>query len=185
MRLIALNTNFFSTSYKNCGQPGPDPGTRELEWLDAELDLARRHGKRVWLLFHIPPGMNVYNTIEYGGACPDLTPQTFWKDDDTQKYLAITAAHQKTIAGSFAGHTHQDEFRLATGDFVHITPSVTPIFGNRRRYCPMTPIAFNHASASGAHAVAVEAMRRNPNACPPFAKMWASDGTPALRNAAA
>src|SRR5687767_8229749 len=39
----------------------------------------------------------------------------------------------------------------------------------RARYCPITPIAFNHASASGAHAVAVEAMRRNPNAWPPFA----------------
>jgi hypothetical protein len=50
---------------------------------------------------------------------------------------------------------------------------------------PITPIAFNHASASGAHAVAVEAMRRNPNAWPPFAKMWISEGTPALRRAAA
>jgi len=34
------------------------------------------------------------------------------------------------IAGSFAGHTHQDEFRIAGGDFIHVTPSVTPIFGN-------------------------------------------------------
>lgn len=54
-----------------------------------------------------------------------------------------------------------------------------------KRYCPITPIAFNHASASGAQAVAVEAMRRNPNACPPFAKTWISEGTPALRSTAA
>lgn len=46
------------------------------------------------------------------------------------RYLRITAAHRRTIAGSFAGHTHQDEFRIATGDFIHITPSVTPIFRN-------------------------------------------------------
>jgi hypothetical protein len=83
----------------------------------------------VWLLFHIPPGMNVYNTVE-DGTCPTLTPQTFWKDEYTSKYLSITARHRKTIIGSFAGHTHQDEFRLATGDFIHVTPSVTPIFGN-------------------------------------------------------
>jgi hypothetical protein len=131
VRIIALNTNFFSTSYRNpCGTPGPDPGVRELEWLDAELHLARRHGKRVWLLFHIPPGMNVYNTVEGEGTCPTLTPQTFWKDEYTREYLSITARHRNTIIGSFAGHTHQDEFRLATGDFIHITPSVTPIFGN-------------------------------------------------------
>jgi sphingomyelin phosphodiesterase acid-like 3 len=130
VRLIALNTNFFSTSYSNpCGKPGRDPGIRELEWLDAELLLARAQGKRVWLLFHIPPGVNVYNTVE-DSSCPNLTTQMFWKDEYTQRYLRITARHRNTIAGSFAGHTHQDEFRVATGDFIHITPSVTPIFGN-------------------------------------------------------
>jgi sphingomyelin phosphodiesterase acid-like 3 len=130
LRIIALNTVFFSTSYVNpCGTPGPDAGLRELEWLDAELRLARAEGKRVWLLYHIPPGMNVYNTVE-DGSCPGLEVQTFWKEAYTQKYLRITAAHRNTIAGSFAGHTHQDEFRIATGDFIHITPSVTPVFGN-------------------------------------------------------
>lgn len=131
VRIIALNTNFFSTNYQNpCGKPGPDPGLRELAWLDAELLLARAEHKRVWLLFHIPPGMDVYDTLQYGGSCPSLTAGTFWKDEYLQKYLRITAAHRNTIAGSFAGHTHQDEFRIATGDFIHITPSVTPIFGN-------------------------------------------------------
>jgi hypothetical protein len=131
VRIIALNTNFFSTNYKNpCGKPGPDPGLRQLVWLDAELRLARLEGKRVWLLFHIPPGIDVYDSEEYGGACPDVKPQTFWKDEYQQKYLKIAAAHRHTILGSFAGHTHQDEFRLASGDFIHITPSVSPVFGN-------------------------------------------------------
>jgi sphingomyelin phosphodiesterase acid-like 3 len=131
VRIIALNTNFFSTNYKNpCGTPGPDPGMRELEWLDAELRLARAEHKRVWLLFHIPPGMDVYDTETYGGTCPELKAQTFWKDEYAQKYLRITAAHRKTILGSFAGHTHQDEFRMASGNFIHMTPSVSPIFGN-------------------------------------------------------
>jgi sphingomyelin phosphodiesterase acid-like 3 len=131
VRLIALNTNFFSTKYQNpCGKPGPDPGARELEWLDDELRLARVEGKRVWLLFHIPPGMDVYDTVAYGGACPSLKTQTFWKEQYLQEYLRIAAAHRKTIVGSFAGHTHQDEFRFAGGDFIHINPSISPVFGN-------------------------------------------------------
>lgn len=131
VRIVALNTNFFSTNYKNpCGTPGPDPGLRELEWLDDELRLARAEHKRVWLLFHIPPGMDVYDTETYGGTCPALKAQTFWKDEYAQKYLRITAAHRKTILGSFAGHTHQDEFRIASGRFIHVTPSISPIFGN-------------------------------------------------------
>ena len=131
VRIIALNTNFFSTNYKNpCGKPGPGPGLRQLVWFDDELRLARAEGKRVWLLFHIPPGMDVYDTEEWGGACPDVKPETFWKSQYQQKYLAITAAHRRTIVGSFAGHTHQDEFRFASGGFIHINPSVTPVFGN-------------------------------------------------------
>jgi hypothetical protein len=131
VRIIALNTNFFSTNYKNpCGTPGPDAGLRELEWLDAELLLARAEHKRVWLLFHIPPGADVYDTEEYGGTCPDLKTQMFWKDEYLQKYLKIAAAHRHTIIGSFAGHTHQDELRVVSEDFIHISPSVTPIFGN-------------------------------------------------------
>lgn len=131
VRIIALNTNFFSTKYQNpCGTPGPDPGLKELVWLDDELRLARDLGKRVWLLFHIPPGMDVYDSVTYGGSCPSIQAETFWKDEYLQKYLAITLRHRQTIAGSFAGHTHQDEFRIATRDFIHITPSITPIFGN-------------------------------------------------------
>lgn len=131
VRIIALNTNFFSSNYTNpCGKPGPDAGLRQLVWFDDELRLARAEGKRVWLLFHIPPGMDVFDTEEYGGACPDVKAQTFWKDEYQQKYLAIVAAHRRTIVASFAGHTHQDEFRFAAGGFIHITPSITPIFGN-------------------------------------------------------
>lgn len=131
VRIIGLNTNLFSTNYKNpCGAPGPDYGLRQLAWLEGELLLARSEHKRVWLLFHIPPGMDVYDSEEWGGACPDVKPQTFWKDDYQQRYLKIAAAHRNTIVGSFAGHTHQDEFRILADDFIHITPSVTPIFGN-------------------------------------------------------
>ncbi|HWS73155.1 MAG TPA: hypothetical protein VN605_13645 [Thermoanaerobaculia bacterium] len=131
VRIIALNTNFFSTNYKNpCGKPGPDPGLQQLEWLDAELGLARLEGKRVWLLFHIPPGLDVYDSEQWGGACPNVKPQTFWKTEYQQKYLKTTAAHQKIILGSFAGHTHQDEFRFASAHFIHVTPSVSPVFGN-------------------------------------------------------
>jgi sphingomyelin phosphodiesterase acid-like 3 len=131
VRVIALNTNFFSINYKNpCGTPGPDPGVRQLQWLDAELLLARAEHKRVWLLFHIPPGVDVYDSEVYGGACPNLKAEMFWKEQYAAEYLALAARHRDTIIGSFAGHTHQDELRIAAGDFIHISPSISPIFGN-------------------------------------------------------
>jgi sphingomyelin phosphodiesterase acid-like 3 len=131
VRIIALDTNLFSSNYKPSSTAGGrHPALVQLEWLDAELLLARAEHKRVWLLFHIPPGVDVYDSLEYGGACPSLTSQTFWKAEYQQRYLKIVAQHRKTIIGTFAGHTHQDEFRIAAGDFIHISPSISPIFGN-------------------------------------------------------
>ena len=131
VRIVALNTNFFSVNYANpCGKPDADPGAAELAWLKGELQQARAAHKRVWMLFHIPPGIDVFDTEEWGAACPNLKTQTFWKASYQQQYLKITAAYAETIAGSFAGHTHQDEFRFANGGFIHINPSITPIFGN-------------------------------------------------------
>lgn len=131
VRILALNTNFFSVNYANpCGKPDENPGAAELAWLKKELHEARAAHKRVWLLFHIPPGIDVFDTEEYGAACPNLKTQTFWKPSYQQQYLKITAAYAATIAGSFAGHTHQDEFRIANGGFLHINPSITPVFGN-------------------------------------------------------
>jgi hypothetical protein len=168
VRVIALNTNFFSTNYKNpCGTPGPDPGLRELEWLDAELLIARAERRQVWLLFHIPPGLDVYDTEEKGGACPTLKTETFWKDQYAEKYLSITAAHRNTIIGSFAGHTHQDEFRIANGDFIHITPSVSPIFGNNP--------AFEIVEVGHTGAIADYTAWHLPNVTLPWAREYAFD----------
>ncbi|MBV9187650.1 MAG: metallophosphoesterase, partial [Acidobacteria bacterium] len=168
VRVIVLNTNFFSTNYKNpCGTPGPDPGLQQLAWLEAELDLARREGKQVWLLFHIPPGIDVFDTLQYGGSCPNLKTQTFWKDEYEKKYLKITAAHRKTILGSFAGHTHQDEFRFASGRFIHITPSVTPVFGNNP--------AFEIVDVTRAGAITGYTAYHLPNVALPWSREYSFD----------
>lgn len=168
VRIIALNTNFFSTKYTNpCGTAGADPGARQLEWLDAELDLARDEGKHVWLLFHIPPGIDVYDSEEWGGSCPNVKAQTFWKDQYQQPYLAIAAAHRDTILGSFAGHTHQDEFRFAAGDFIHITPSVSPVFGNNP--------AFEIVDVTRRGEVAGYVAHHLPNVTPPWSREYSFD----------
>jgi len=67
------------------------------------------------------PGVRIYPTL--GNNDSDC-------GEYARKYLKIAAAHWHTIIGTFAGHTHQDEFRVAAGNFIHVTPSLTPIFGN-------------------------------------------------------
>ncbi|MBN9689456.1 MAG: metallophosphoesterase [Verrucomicrobia bacterium] len=134
-RLIALNTVFFAPQYSNaCGDSTSTPARDQLHWLEAELQSAERAGETVWLLMHLPPGIDSYATLKAGGW-----PQPLWQPELTAWFLQLLARHEKRIQFGFAGHTHMDDFRL-----VHlgprpvlvtkIVPGVSPIFGNNPGY---------------------------------------------------
>ena len=134
LRILLANTIFFSRNYQNkCGtKPGADPGRATLEWLQAELTAARRAHQPVWLVYHIPPGIDGYATWRKG-ACPDkIIPM--WQERYAVPFADLLRRFGGTIRASFAGHTHMDDFRLI-GDqgryfgFTLITPALSPIFG--------------------------------------------------------
>lgn len=138
-RLVIANTVFFSRRYRNaCGPAAgldprqPDPGEATLAWLAAELAAAERAHKRVWLVYHVPPGIDGFATWRQG-SCPD-TIVPMWTEAYARPFYALLRRYAGTVAASFAGHTHMDDFRLlsdAKGDdaFTLITPAVSPIFG--------------------------------------------------------
>jgi sphingomyelin phosphodiesterase acid-like 3 len=134
VRVLSTNTNFFSIHYRNgCGLPGDaDPGRATLAWLEAELAAARQARERVWLIFHIPPGIDGYATLRKG-TCPGAMI-AMWDRAYTEPFYALLRHYADTVVASFAGHTHMDDFRLI-GDadgryaFTLITPAVSPIFG--------------------------------------------------------
>jgi hypothetical protein len=62
-RLIVLDDIFLSAKYATCsGKPDPAPAAAQLAWLDAQLAAARQHNERVWVMGHIPPGVDLYAT---------------------------------------------------------------------------------------------------------------------------
>lgn len=131
VRVISLNTVFFSRSYRNrCGAPGgADPGQATLAWLGRRLAAAKHAGAKVWLIYHIPPGADAYATIR-SGQCPEAFVP-LWKPVYAKPFARLMQRYAGTIAAGFAGHLHMDDFRLtgAGGGFVLITPAVSPIFG--------------------------------------------------------
>ncbi|HEX8172018.1 MAG TPA: hypothetical protein VF824_15885 [Thermoanaerobaculia bacterium] len=141
MVVIGINSIFFSPKFTNpCGTTsGNDYGARQLKWLAAELAAAKRRGKHVWLLYHIPPGIDAYKTISGGGSCP-VTPALFWESGYTATFDALLQQYASTIAVSIAGHTHMDDFRVlydasaAPSNAVRIAPSVSPMFENNPAY---------------------------------------------------
>lgn len=149
-RIILLNTIFFSKKYCNkcdsagafctaCDTTSPYPGDIEMAWLGNELAECARNGEHAVLAYHIPPGIDVYGSVDsVGGSTTPVIP--LWQDRYDTTFRALMALHAKTIDASFAGHTHVDDFRLMTDGrgtafgFIHITPAVSPIYDNNPGY---------------------------------------------------
>jgi hypothetical protein len=134
IRVLSTNTNFLSVHYRNaCGSAADgDPGRATLAWLEAELAAAKQAQERVWLLYHIPPGIDGYATLRQGACAGTMIPM--WDQAYAGAFLALMKRYADTVTVSFAGHTHMDDFRLiadAEGryGFILITPAVSPIFG--------------------------------------------------------
>lgn len=137
LRLVSLNGVYFSHRHPDSDREG-GPWAAELDWLEAELARAEAAGERVLLLAHIPPGVNVYNTLRDPANNPGALErvQGFWSPRPQARFLEILARHERTVAAIFSGHTHMDDFRLlrrADGQaavYVGITPALSPQFGN-------------------------------------------------------
>ena len=141
-RLIALNTIFWSANYENaCGNPQDDPGQKELQWLEVQLQQAAANSETVWLVYHIPPGIDTYSTINanFGGDLSKII--SFWHPEYTNKFMELMAKYSSMVALSLVGHIHMDNFILVREkmtsnplSFVHFTPSISPIFGNNSSF---------------------------------------------------
>ena len=134
IRVLSVNTVFFSPRHRNaCGSPGDaDPASTTLAWLQGELTAARQAHTHIWMIYHLPPGIDGFATLQRG-ACPDgIIPMC--KETYAEPVFALLRRYDDTVAASLAGHTHMDDFRLI-GDaggfyaFTLITPALSPIFG--------------------------------------------------------
>ncbi len=133
-RVIVLNTTFFSWRYHNsCGEEGDDPGARMLSWLENRLSSARTQNQKVWMVYHIPPGIDSYASIHQRAPNPERIV-TMWKPSYQASFERILSEYGRTVQNQFAGHTHFDDFRLlgtpgAYSAFVLVNPGVSPNVG--------------------------------------------------------
>ena len=146
-RLIVLNDILLSKRYSACsGKPDPQAAADEIAWLRSQLAEARAAGQKVWVMGHIPPGIDAYSSLKSladpcGGDSPvssDALAQALTESSDV-------------IALALFGHTHMDEIHLlepeaaaqpsSTGAApvqghmpgpvaVKLVPSISPIDGN-------------------------------------------------------
>ena len=151
-RLIVLQDIFQSKKYKACDGNAPlgnmTPAEIQIAWLRMQLEHARAAHQMVWLMAHIPPGVDAYSTLSKGAnlcstADKPAKPTLFLSSDA----LADTISDfYGVISLALFGHTHMDEFRSFSkditgrdGDLViksvgfvpgKLVPSISPVNGN-------------------------------------------------------
>ena len=140
-RVLSMNDIFFSKN--NCHN---DYGWQQLKWLEKQLKAAKKNKQNVWIVFHIPPGVDAWSTVTKRDTV------AYWdvlhKDRDsrtfTDRFQELVQTYSPIIKGIFSGHTHMDHFRLIFDKshnplaYVHITPAISPEFGNNPGFQVLT-----------------------------------------------
>ncbi len=136
-RLLVVDDLFESVKYQTCsGKPDPEAGRAQVAWLQGQLEAARRNREQIWVVSHIPPGIDPYGTARKAqDMCSGEAPVAFLSSDALAKTLSDFG---DVIRLAIFAHTHMDELRLlrpqpqASGAAVAVkmVPSISPVDGN-------------------------------------------------------
>lgn len=137
LMVIGLNTFEFSPSNAFFNTTATAPAVAaELAWLDTTLALAQATGKKVWLLMHVPPGVDKSSTAQTVGADGHIaTAVMLWDPGFQDDFLRVLAKYPGLVTHTLVAHTHMDEYRIISPDTVGVTtPSIAPYFGDNPAY---------------------------------------------------
>lgn len=137
-RLVVLDDVFMSRENATCGgEPDPAAAAKQIAWLRSQLEEARREHGKVWVMAHVPPGIDPYSSIrKLISVCAGGAPETFLSSN---AFPDAIAEFGDVVRLTIFGHTHMDELRLVGATKpgsemkpvpLKIVPSISPIHQN-------------------------------------------------------
>jgi sphingomyelin phosphodiesterase acid-like 3 len=138
-RLLVLNDLFMSKNYTTCaGKTEPAAADAQLTWLSKQLAQARASKQKVWVMGHIPPGIDLHATATKKiDVCGGQSPVMFLS---SEKMADVLAEYGDVIKLAIFGHTHMDALQILKEDgqapalaksvAVKVVSSISPINGN-------------------------------------------------------
>lgn len=134
--IVVLNSVLFSAKAKGSS---PDTVAKaasdELQWLTATLAKARLLHQKVWLVFHIPFGIDVYDSKA------EQKPIAFWSTKPVnynQIFLNIISRYSSVIQAMITSHTHDDELIICHNILDVFAPSISPTHYNNPAFKDFT-----------------------------------------------
>jgi len=145
-RLIVLDDLFMAARYRTCGgEVDGTPAAAQIAWLKQQLDEARDKKEKVWVMSHIPPGVDSYATARaWMALCAGGKPKMYLSSEALPELLA---EYGDVIQLAIFAHTHMDELRLlapADAGAVHgpvavkMVASISPVDGNNPSFTVAT-----------------------------------------------
>jgi predicted phosphodiesterase len=126
---IVLNDVFWSASFKDaCAHPAGDPGSDEFAWLARTMKADA--AAPVWIIAHIPPGIDAFATLHSGTVPPAVVP--FLDERAQNTFVNALTSQAPPVVMALAAHTHTDSFRIVASDAggaqtpMLVVPSLSP-----------------------------------------------------------
>jgi sphingomyelin phosphodiesterase acid-like 3 len=137
-KMLVLNDLFMAKRYTTCGgKADAAPAAEQIAWMKGQLDAARSKHEKVWVMSHIPPGVDPYSTAMKGEeVCKGSEPTMFLSSEALPEAMA---GYGDVLRLAVFAHTHMDEVRLLEpegegmaerGIAVKLVGSISPIDGN-------------------------------------------------------
>lgn len=133
-RLLVVQDIFASKGFASCGDEKETASAdKQAAWLRAQLTDARAKHEHVWVMGHIPPGVNAFSpsSMSQKVCTTGDVPDEFLRNEDLLNDLTD---YSDVVTLAIFGHTHMDEIRLLHGKGgsvpMKIIPATTTIGGN-------------------------------------------------------
>jgi len=132
-RLLVLNDIFMSARYTACsGKPSPTAGDDQLAWLQQQLNQARTLNQKVWVMGHIPPGIDAHGSMaRMLSPCGPASPKMYLS---SEKIADVLIANSDVVQLALFAHNHMDEIKLLQDGpnavALKTVPSISPVDGN-------------------------------------------------------
>jgi sphingomyelin phosphodiesterase acid-like 3 len=134
--IVVLNDVLWSTHYRDaCGSDGLAAAQAMWRWLNELLARQRAAGGSVWMVHHIPWGIDPYITLQtQASSCPaKVVP--FLQEPFASEFPALLASYHDVLRAAILGHTHFDDYRLLIDQrgtalaAAKLVPAISPVFG--------------------------------------------------------
>jgi sphingomyelin phosphodiesterase acid-like 3 len=134
-----LQDVFESPGYGSCDGDANQNATKDqVNWLREQLQAAHRLHQKVWVMAHIPPGVDAYASFHKYVNAPEklcsVTAPTMLLRSDSLAQTLLEYAPEVRLA--IFAHTHMDEIKLLRGAHgaaigAKLVPSISPVNGNK------------------------------------------------------